>query len=224
MIEVLVVSQVLLWIVFVALAASLWALGRQIGVLHERVAPLGALMTRNAAEIGQVAPEFELPDLRGHKVRVGGRREIRPMEKVQADAGQSHRARSQLLLFVSPNCPMCKKLLPIARSFARVERQLELVLVGDGAREEHEALVREHGLTGLPLVISPAVGMAYGIGKLPYAVLIDAEGVVRSKGLVNSREHLDSLVTAFETGFTSIQAYVESRGGTISAPAPQTIN
>jgi methylamine dehydrogenase accessory protein MauD len=209
MLEALLVSQILLWIALAALAASLWALGRQIGVLHERLAPLGALMTHNTAEIGQAAPQFDLIDLRGKAARIGGARD---------------NGRSQLLLFVSPNCPMCKKLLPTARSFARAERQLELALVGDGLRDEHEALVREHGLAGLPFVISPAVGMTYGIGKLPYAVLIDAGGVVRSKGLVNSREHLDSLVTAFETGFTSIQAYVESRAGSVAAPAPQTIN
>ena len=35
--------------------------------------------------------------------------------------------------------------------------------------------------------------MTYQIGKLPYAALIDKAGTLRAKGLVNSREHLDSL-------------------------------
>jgi len=50
--------------------------------------------------------------------------------------------------------------------------------------------------------------MAFQVGKLPYAVLIDASGVIRAKGLVNSREHLESLIVAEETGFGTIQAYL----------------
>ncbi len=45
-------------------------------------------------------------------------------------------------------------------------------------------------------VNSPEVGMRFGVGKLPYAVLIDDAAVVAASGLVNSREHLESLVVA----------------------------
>ena len=45
MVEILVVSQAILLVVVLALAVVVFALARQIGVLHERVAPLGALMT-----------------------------------------------------------------------------------------------------------------------------------------------------------------------------------
>jgi methylamine dehydrogenase accessory protein MauD len=40
--------------------------------------------------------------------------------------------------------------------------------------------------------------LAYQVGKLPYAVLIDASGVIRAKGLVNTREHVESLFEAME--------------------------
>jgi methylamine dehydrogenase accessory protein MauD len=43
------------------------------------------------------------------------------------------------------------------------------------------------------------------VGKLPYAVLVDADGVVRAKGLVNTREHLESLFEAKERGVGSLQ-------------------
>jgi hypothetical protein len=68
----------------------------------------------------------------------------------------------------------------------------------------------------VPFLLSPVVGMTYGIGKLPYAVLIDREGILRSKGLVNSREHLESLLTAKETGHASIQDYLKAAGGPIA--------
>lgn len=197
MVEALAVSQVVLWLVVLALGAAVFALARQIGVLHERVAPLGALMTDRAADVGDKAHRFEITDIAGHKVQVGGERPG---------------GRIQLLLFVSPACPMCKKLLPVARSFVRSEqRKLELVLVGDGDRDEYIAMAKEHRLEGVPLLLAPVVGMTYGIGKLPYAVLVDHEGVLRAKGLVNSREHLESLLAAQEAGVASLQEFLVKR-------------
>jgi hypothetical protein len=61
------------------------------------------------------------------------------------------------------------------------------------------------------------VGMTYQVGKLPYAVLIDERGIVRAKGLVNSREHLESLLVAKETGYASIQAYLDAKGADAAA-------
>jgi methylamine dehydrogenase accessory protein MauD len=192
--EPLLVSQIVLWIVVVVLALTVLALVRQIGVLHERVAPLGALSTKNAVEVGQASPQFDVIDLAGRPLHIGGR---------------SPDGRSQLLLFVSPSCPMCKKLLPVARSFERSERRgVALVLMGDGDRPSHEALIAEHRLQDVPFALAPIVGINLGIGKLPQAVLIDADGVIRSKGIVNSREHLESLLVAQETGYASIQDYL----------------
>jgi len=102
-VDPLLVSTVLLWVVVAVLSVTVLALARQVGVLHERVAPLGAMATQTAVEIGEKAPEFDVVDLEGRKVHLGGRR---------ADG------RGQLLLFVSPICPMCKKLMGAVRSCA----------------------------------------------------------------------------------------------------------
>jgi methylamine dehydrogenase accessory protein MauD len=51
--------------------------------------------------------------------------------------------------------------------------------------------------------------MSYAVSKLPFAVLIGADGVLKSKGLVNTREHLESLVESMRTGIRSLQDYVE---------------
>ena len=77
-------------------------------------------------------------------------------------------------------------------------------------------MIRKHKLDGVPFLLSQVVGMTYGIGKLPYAVLIDHEGILRSKGLVNSREHLESLLTAKELGHASIQHYLTTAGDEIA--------
>jgi methylamine dehydrogenase accessory protein MauD len=53
--------------------------------------------------------------------------------------------------------------------------------------------------------------MTYGVAKLPYAVPIDEEGIVAAQGLVNTREHLESLFEAQRHGVASIQDYLEEK-------------
>jgi methylamine dehydrogenase accessory protein MauD len=53
------------------------------------------------------------------------------------------------------------------------------------------------------------LGLKYQVSKLPFAVLIGRDGILKSKGLVNSREHLESLVEAMESGIATLQDYVK---------------
>jgi len=196
MLEALVISQVVLWIMMVVMVAVQLAVLRQVGVLHERIAPLGALTIDKGPKEGESAPLFDLVDLDGRSTHLGG-----------ADVA----GRSTLLFFLSPTCPVCKKMLPILKSLARAEEKwLQIVLASDGERDEHERFVAAHSLAEFPYVLSQELGMAYRVGKLPYAVLIDETGVVRAKGLINSREHLESLIEAKERGVASIQEYLRT--------------
>ena len=63
-------------------------------------------------------------------------------------------------------------------------------------------------MAGLPFVNGSLVGRAFHVDRLPHAVLLGDDGTVLSKGLVNSREHLESLVTAHELGVVSVQDYL----------------
>jgi methylamine dehydrogenase accessory protein MauD len=188
----IVVLQLLLTL---GLAVLLFGLARQVGILHERVAPMGAMASDQGLAVGEMAPNLSVTTLAGDRLALGG---------------VSPHGRSRLLLFVSPTCPVCKKLLPIARSFAQAER-LGVLLIGDGDDAEQRSMIREFGLEAVPYVNSPQVGMTFHVGKLPYAILLDAEGVIRAKGLVNNREHLESLLIAEETGFGTIQAYLDAK-------------
>src|SRR5262245_43646093 len=51
MLEALLISNIVLWVIVVVLAAVVVALVRQIGVLHERIAPAGALTQRQGPRI-----------------------------------------------------------------------------------------------------------------------------------------------------------------------------
>ena len=52
MLTSLIVAQILSWIVILVLGTALLALARQVGVLHMRVAPAGALTTAGGVEVG----------------------------------------------------------------------------------------------------------------------------------------------------------------------------
>jgi len=52
MIEALIISNIILWIALIALALMVFALTRQIGILHERIAPAGAFMPTSGPKVG----------------------------------------------------------------------------------------------------------------------------------------------------------------------------
>lgn len=186
-------SQILLWIAVAVLAVLVAALARQVGVLHERIAPAGALTLHQKVNVGDTAPEMTLETLEGTNVVIGGKR----------------RRRGQLIFFLSPDCPVCKTLLPVVRSARGAERGwLDVVLASDGDAAAHRRLVMAEGLAGFDYVLSEDLGRKLGVSKLPYAVLIDEEGRIASLGLVNNREHLESLFEAKERRVASIQEYL----------------
>jgi methylamine dehydrogenase accessory protein MauD len=195
---VILTSQILLWTAVIVEGLLIAALARQVGILHERIAPAGALTLHQKVEVGEVASPMTLTTIDGTPIEIGGRRD----------------GRSQLLFFASPDCPVCKSLLPVVRSAAGAEADwLDIVVAGDGSKAEYQRLRELHSLDRVPLVLSEALGRAFGVSKLPYAVLLDEHGKVASLGLVNSREHLESLFEAKERGVASIQDFLARRKG-----------
>jgi len=195
----LIVSQLLLWIAVIGLGVLVLALLRQIGVLNERIAPAGALLGAEGPRPGTAAPIVEVEDWGGGSLRIGG---------------EDPDGRSSLVLFVSPTCPVCKTLLPQARAVcAEEDGDTRLILASDGPRAEHAEFVAAHRASGEPYVLSATLGLTYQVGRLPYAVLIDGDGVLRARGLVNTREHLESLFEARLRGVASVQEFVANEGG-----------
>jgi len=193
----MMISQILLWIAVTVLAALVAALARQVGILHERIAPAGALTLHQKVNVGEVASPMILTTLDGQSLTVGG---------------SKRDGRSQLLFFVSPDCPVCKSLLPVFKSAARAEADWrDAMLVSDGDEAAQRRMVMEQDLAGIPFVLSEALGRSFGVAKLPYAVLLDEAGRVASLGLVNTREHLESLFEAKERGVASLQEFLARR-------------
>jgi methylamine dehydrogenase accessory protein MauD len=193
--SIVMVSQLLLWIAVAVLGVLVAALARQVGVLHERIAPAGALTLHQSLKAGDAAPTLQLNALDGRELAIGG-----PSE------------RSKLVLFVSPDCPICKSLLPVFKSVAMAERgTVDAYLASDGEEREHRAFITSAGLAQFPYVLSEELGRQFNVSKLPYAVLIAPDGTIASLGLINTREHLESLFEAQERDVHSIQDYLANR-------------
>lgn len=193
----LAISNVILWLVVLALLVVVLALTRQVGVLHERIAPVGALMINRGLTVGEKAPVVDVVDLDGQAIRVGEERSD---------------GLSTLLLFLSPTCPVCESLLPVLKSSRKSEQSwLRIVLASDGNPDTHREFIRNKGLAEFPYVISAPLGMTYQVSRLPFAALLDPAGRLRARGLVNSREHLESLFEAQRLGVASLQDYFAQR-------------
>lgn len=190
--SLLVFSNILLWVVLLVQLGVCFALARQIGILFERVSPVGAMISDAGPALGDKVAPLALPNLNGPGLTLGD------------SAGCS-----QLVFFLSTSCPICKALLPALKSIRADEgKWLEVILASDGREALHRRLIEAEGLEAFPYVLSSELGMSFKVAKLPFAVLLDQNGRVRAKGLINSREQLESLFTASETGIPSYQAAV----------------
>jgi methylamine dehydrogenase accessory protein MauD len=166
-----------LWVLVVVLAVLVVALARQVGTLHLRLGPRGALeVDDEGPPLGEAPEAAELTDLRGRPVPVGGP------------------GSAQLLLFVSPGCPICREVLPGVGA-AATAAGMSAVVVADSDGPEVRHAYGEGAPA--PVVASPELAGRYGIPGTPYAVALDELGVVRAKGTVNNLEQMEGLV---ETG------------------------
>lgn len=183
-----------IWIVAVSLlelvlVLAVLVLGRQVGLIYSRMPPYGARMANPGPEIGSQIGREEIRTLEGDLVAVGPG------------------SQRTLVVFMSPSCSQCTGLLPALRSLHAHEsgRVRLLLLVASPSREDAVQLSRRREVHGVPIAFSAEIGLKWKIQTTPYAVLLSAEGFVRSKGVVNNGDHLESLLQADELGVSSLE-------------------
>ena len=198
MVDALAISNIILWVLVIVLALLVFALTRQVGILHERVAPAGALQPTNGPKVGELTEALQLKSIDGANLTIGG-----------PDTNQL----ASFVLFISPTCPVCKSLVPTARSLVKSEaNRMRLIFASDGDNvEKHRRYVEDLDIAEYPYVLSELLGITYQVSKLPFALLISSNGTLQSKGLVNTREHMESLIEAMDSGISTVQEYIGSQ-------------
>ena len=144
---------VVLWLLVVVLCIVVIALARQVGTLHLRLGPRGAL------EVDDEGPALGEP--------------LRAVAAVAADGATitlGGAGRPRLVLFASHTCAVCREVSPGVPAAAAAGR-LEPIVIHDSAAED-----------------------AYGVPGTPFVLVLDEQGIVRSKGTVNNLEQLEGLV------------------------------
>lgn len=191
------ISHILLWIMIILQGIFLLALARQIGFLHERYASTGARTMNVGLNIGEPAPVFSVEDIANRQVTLGMERNKRT-----------------LLFFLATGCSICTSLLPHLKRLIRHEGDtLEIKLVAFGTKlEDAKKYAAKHSLldTNIPFIVSDDLALQYRVTLAPYGIVINQSGIVRAKGLINSRFDIESLLNAEEVGVPNIQQYLES--------------
>ncbi len=165
------VSYATLWLLVVALTVVVVALARQIGTLHLRLGPRGALeVDDEGPPLGEAAAIIDATDGKGEAVTIG-----RP------GAGQ-------LLLFVTPGCRVCDEVLPGIGAVARAGN-LSPYVITDGIQEWDG-----YETVNARSVSSSEAFRAFAVPGTPYAIVVDDMGIVRAKGTVNNLEQMEGLV------------------------------
>lgn len=137
-----------------------------------------ALITDEGPEIHSALPVIRLTDESGAPLLPG------------------ERAADLVLLLLSWDCAPCDRLLRAVPATIRGLWQAPDVLVvmeGPAAEADRRA-PRQRNEYRLVPDPSAHVRNALGISRVPYGLLVDAQGIVRMKGVVNNRSQLESLI------------------------------
>lgn len=168
-------SYVVLWMLVLILSVVVVALARQVGTLHLRLGPRGALeMDEEGPPLGEAPVPVTLADIHGGSVAVGGPGEW------------------QVIAFATLGCHLCAQILPSLPVAARVRGARPLVIVDSDDAEARS----EYGGSRLDatVVASRELSLDYAVPGTPFIVVLDDLGIVRAKGTVNNLEQLEGLI------------------------------
>ncbi|MEM1020307.1 MAG: thiol-disulfide isomerase [Pseudomonadota bacterium] len=174
----------------IALAFSILGLQRHVRKINARLPAAGALTLSGGPPVGTQIGPIDFDTLGGGMVTFGGAYGTR---------------NNTLIFFFSPTCPISKAMLPVVQSF---HRECRLWFATDGDNTALDAFFAALPLPKERVIVSEELGRVFGIGRVPQAVLLSPEGKIAARGLVNTREHLESLFNAASSGTATLQEHI----------------
>jgi methylamine dehydrogenase accessory protein MauD len=188
------VSYIVLWLLVLGMGVLILLLYRQLGIMY-----LGSAegVSRDGLNKGTQAPDFSLTDQYGNLQRL-----------------INYRGRPTLLLFGSPHCSPCRTLLPQLHDWASAHPDVGVIWLNAASPEESLKFVSDTGAT-IPVAPYPPEGNlldTYKVRVTPFSFLLDENGVIRAKGLVNTKAGLDLYYKELKTGKQQEQTVAQGAG------------
>lgn len=179
MTEVLLYSNILLWLAVLLIGFTLFIIFRQFGEVYLGT---GESIARDGIAIGERAPSLK-------DRKTWNRQQV-----------ASHEAKPVILVFLSPTCRACINLIPDWNQAVHKHQEIHfrVILVGD--RQKSEEILKEQTLEGEILLDEDRhILEEHRVRVTPFAFILDEEGVVRGKGLCNGTGHIHSLISYLES-------------------------
>jgi methylamine dehydrogenase accessory protein MauD len=189
--SIVVLGSLVLLLGFLVLGAL-----RALGLLSWRVEQLEVTtpsrLGRDGLKVGRKALDFTLPAVAqaaGAQPAVNGNSSHTQLS-LSGFAG-----RKVLLVFTQSGCGPCQEIVPeLNRVHDKGEHQV--VVVNNGEGDETRQWAAEVGVR-FPVLAQEKYSLSkrYQVFATPFAFLIDEQGVIASKGIVGTREHLGYVLT-----------------------------
>lgn len=175
----------IVWVSIAALAAAntvflllLIAITRELGMILVRIGPTGVRNTTDGLSISETVESLEVEAIDGRTVRIS-----------------ATKFQPKLLAFLSPRCDACAGLVPALRTLASAYAgELTVVAISSGTPSPEDHAMADRLGPLVPYVCSTDLAQRFKIHTAPYVTLLDAENVVRAKGIANTLQHLESLL------------------------------
>jgi methylamine dehydrogenase accessory protein MauD len=183
----LLVSSLALWLAVLFLGFMLLGTLQAVGILKWQLEQLEATtpsrLGRDGLRVGKKAPTFSLPSTDGKLIAL-------------ADFAGG----KVLLVFTQSGCSPCKAIVP---DLNRLEQRgtHQVLVVNNADPDKTRAWATELDARFLVLAQENyALSKRYQVFATPFAFLIDERGIITSKGLVGSKQHLNFVLSAAGKG------------------------
>lgn len=194
--DLFTITYILLWALVLLQAVVLLVVLRSFGTLF-----LGTrdAISRDGLSIGTEAPDFTANTGAGDSISL-----------------RDFRGRWVVLIFASPTCQICWELIPTLDPLRnRLADHVEFALLLRAERDV--AAEYEHRVQGSIRVLSigkQGTAEQYHVRVSPFVHILDPLGVVRAKGLVNDRDHMEHLLVDAGLEHESLRPHGRDAGAT----------
>jgi methylamine dehydrogenase accessory protein MauD len=178
----LLISSIALWLVVMLLGFLLLGALRALGILKWQLEQLQATMPsrlgRDGLRLGKKAPAFTLPSTNGKELALS-----------------DYAGRKVLLVFTQSGCSPCKAIVPELNRLA--QRGPHHVLVVNNADPDKTRAWAMEVDARFPVLAQENydISKRFQAFATPFAFLIDEKGIITSKGIAGSKQHLNFVLS-----------------------------